>query len=66
MTIIINGDTKEIPHGLNLDGVLEFFSLPSQRVAVELNKTVIPRREWSTTTVAESDRIEVIHFVGGG
>lgn len=66
MTIIINGDIEEIPSGLNLEGILEFFSLPSQRVAVELNKTVVPRREWSTTTVAESDKIEVIHFVGGG
>jgi len=66
MTIIINGDVKEIPNGLNLEDVLNFFSLPSQRVAVELNKTVVPRREWGTTTVAESDKIEVIHFVGGG
>jgi len=66
MTFVINGDSKEVPNGLNLEGVLEFFSLPSQRVAVELNKTVIPRREWTTTTVAESDKIEVIHFVGGG
>jgi len=66
MTIIINGDVKEIPNGLNLEDVLNFFSLPSQRVAVELNKTVVPRREWGTRTVAESDKIEVIHFVGGG
>jgi sulfur carrier protein len=66
MTVTINGDIKEIPSGLNLKGVLEFFSLPSQRVAVELNKAVIPRREWDTTAVAESDKIEVIHFVGGG
>lgn len=66
MTIIINGDIKEIPNSLNLEDVLSFFSLPSQRVAVELNKTVVPRREWDTTTVAENDKIEVIHFVGGG
>ena len=66
MTIIINGDVKEIPNGLNLEDVLNFFSLPSQRVAVELNKTVVPRREWGTRPVAESDKIEVIHFVGGG
>jgi len=66
MTIIINGDTKEIPGGLNLEDVLDLFSLPSQRVAVELNKNVVPRREWNKTTVAESDKIEVIHFVGGG
>ena len=66
MTIIINGDSKEIPSGLNLEGVLDFFSLPSKRIAVELNKTVIPRREWETTVIAESDKIEVIHFVGGG
>lgn len=66
MTIIINGDIKEIPNSLNLEDVLSFFSLPSQRVAVELNKTVVPRREWDTTTVTENDKIEVIHFVGGG
>ena len=66
ITITINGDSKEIPKGSNLEDVLNFFSLPSQRVAVELNKTVVPRREWSTTTVSDSDKIEVIHFVGGG
>ena len=66
MTIIINGDIKEIPNSLNLEDVLSLFSLPSQRVAVELNKTVVPRREWDTTTVTENDKIEVIHFVGGG
>jgi thiamine biosynthesis protein ThiS len=66
MTIIINGDIKEIPNDSTLDDMLNFFSLPSKRVAVELNKTVVPRREWGTTTIAESDKIEVIHFVGGG
>jgi sulfur carrier protein len=66
MTIIINGDTKEVPAGLTLQDVLEFFSLPSQRVAVELNKAVISRRDWKTTKVSEKDKIEVIHFVGGG
>ena len=43
MTIIINGDKKEIPAGLTLEGVLEYFLLPSQRVAVELNKAVVFR-----------------------
>ena len=66
MTVVINGDIKEIPSGLTLEGVLELFSLPSQRVAVELNKAVISRRDWKTTAVGEQDKIEVIHFVGGG
>jgi thiamine biosynthesis protein ThiS len=66
MTIVINGDIKEVPTGLTLEGVLKYFSLPSKRVAVELNKAVVTRRDWKTTEVVEKDKIEVIHFVGGG
>jgi sulfur carrier protein len=66
MTIYINGEARDVPAELNLSAVLEFFSLPTQRVAVELNKEVVRRGEWESRRVAENDRIEVIHFVGGG
>jgi len=66
VTIILNGEKKEIESEVTLDRLLDLFSLPKQRVAVELNKVVISRKDWEQTAVGESDRIEVVHFVGGG
>jgi len=66
MKVFLNGESKDIPDGLNLAQLLEHFDLPSQRVAVELNKSVVRRSDWAAVTVADSDTIEVIHFVGGG
>lgn len=66
MKVFLNGQLKDIPDGLNLSQLLEHFDLPSQRVAVELNRTVVRRSDWPAITVADSDTIEVIHFVGGG
>jgi thiamine biosynthesis protein ThiS len=66
MKVFLNGETREVPPDLDLERLLEHFSLPSQRVAVELNKTVIRRADWQCTKIQDSDTIEVIHFVGGG
>lgn len=66
MKVFLNGENREVPSGLDLEQLLEHFSLPSQRVAVELNKTVVRRADWKNTQVNDSDTIEVIHFVGGG
>ncbi len=65
-TIILNGEVKEIEGEVTVDRLLDLFSLPKQRVAVELNKEVISRKDWEQTRVCESDKIEVVHFVGGG
>lgn len=66
VTIVLNGEKKEIESEVTLDRLLDLFSLPRQRVAVELNKEVISRKDWEKTTVSSEDRIEVVHFVGGG
>lgn len=66
MNILINGEKKEIAEKINLAEMLDRFSLPSQRVAVELNRQVIRRKDWDQTDISEGDVIEVIHFVGGG
>lgn len=66
MIVLINGESREVPESVNLTTLLELFSLPSQRVAVELNRNVIRRVDWETVTISEGDKIEVIHFVGGG
>lgn len=64
--IKLNGETKTIDRGVTLDRLLDLFSLPRQRVAIELNRSVVSRNDWNATSIGEGDVIEVIHFVGGG
>ena len=66
MRIFINGETKEIANELNLNELLKHFSLPEERVAIELNKEVVRKKDWENIKIADGDRLEVIHFVGGG
>lgn len=66
VNIFLNGESREIPAEIDLARLLEHFSLSSQRVAVELNHSVIRRTDWPTTIVRDGDQIEIVHFVGGG
>ena len=66
MKIIVNGETKEIPGNLNLTGLLEHLSMPDERIAIELNKEVIRKKDWETIKINDADKVEIIHFVGGG
>lgn len=64
--IQFNGQPQEVPEGLTLAALLEWLKLPSDRVAVEYNLEIVPRDRWSETPVGVGDRLEVVHFVGGG
>ncbi|MGQ0541225.1 MAG: sulfur carrier protein ThiS [Blastocatellia bacterium] len=66
MTIFINGESRDIEDSISLDRLLDSFSMPKQRVAVELNREVVRKKDWHETTIGNGDRLEVIHFVGGG
>lgn len=66
ITIVLNGEDREVPAEIRLDQLLELFSLPKQRVAIELNHRVVRRAEWPATVIHGRDRVEVVHFVGGG
>jgi sulfur carrier protein len=66
MNILINGETKTISNELNLRDLLKYFSLPQERVAVELNKKVVRKQDWETIKISDGDKLEIIHFVGGG
>lgn len=66
MNIIINGETKEISKQVNLSELLKLLALPSERIAIELNKEVVRKKDWENIQVGDGDRLEVIHFVGGG
>jgi len=66
MRVLVNGETKEIPNEVNLSELLKNLSLPSERIAIELNKEVVRKRDWENVKVSDADKIEIIHFVGGG
>jgi sulfur carrier protein len=68
MTLQINGQTRSFsePVPSTLDQVLLQLGMKADRVAVERNGEIVPRTQWSETAVQSGDRIEVVHFVGGG
>ena len=66
ITITLNGETRKVPEEIILDGLIELLRLPRKRVAIELNESVVRRAEWPSTTVKDGDKLEIVHFVGGG
>ena len=66
MRVEINGESRELPEGLSLNDLIRELSLAPERIAVELNHEVVRRQEWPLTMIANDDRIELVHFVGGG
>jgi thiamine biosynthesis protein ThiS len=64
--VYLNGESKDVSESLTLADLVNELELPAQRIAVELNRTVIRRSEWANTEIAADDRIEIVHFVGGG
>jgi thiamine biosynthesis protein ThiS len=66
MRIQINGEEREFERELPLAELIQHLSLPAERIAVELNRHVISRKQWPATLVKDGDRLEIVHFVGGG
>lgn len=67
--IQLNGQKRRID-GLaapvSLDQLVTALRLQSDRIAVECNGVIAPRSTWSQTEINEDDRLEIVHFVGGG
>ena len=66
MQIRINGETREFTDQLRLNDLVRELSLTPERIAIELNHRVIRRNEWPETILNDGDRVEIVHFVGGG
>lgn len=66
LRITLNGETQEIEEGTTLLALLEQLKLAPERLAVELNLNVVRRDEWSEVKLSDGDRVEIVHFVGGG
>lgn len=66
MTVTINGEARDVPEGLNVEGLLAVLGLSAERVAIERNLEILPRNQWNITQVRSGDNYEIVHFVGGG
>ncbi len=66
MRLHINGEDKEFPALTTLAALIEHLGAKSDRVAVELNRDIVPRLRWDSTPIHDGDRLEIVHFVGGG
>lgn len=66
MRVTVNGESKELEEGLTLQGLVEGLALAPERIAAELNGEVVRRADWPAVALADGDRVEIVHFVGGG
>jgi len=66
MRIQLNGEPYEGPDAITVAQLLERLGIERARVAVEVNLNILPKEEYATTALKEGDRLEVVHFIGGG
>ncbi len=66
MQLFVNGDEKNLPNVTTLAQLIAELGMQGDRVAVELNRDIVPRAQWDETKLGEGDRLEIVHFVGGG
>ena len=66
MRVELNGEPQELDEGATLSTLIEQLALAPERVAVELNRDVVRRADWPATRLSDGDRVEIVHFVGGG
>jgi thiamine biosynthesis protein ThiS len=64
--LTINGEGRTLSAIGSLSGLIEQLGMKSDRVAIELNREIVPREQWAVTPLQDGDRLEIVHFVGGG
>ena len=66
MNITLNGEDRALNGAQTLAGLVESLGLDVRKVAVERNLEIVPRSLYANTPLADGDRIEIVHFIGGG
>ena len=64
--IKINGEPQEVDQAINLSKLVATLGLKPEQIAIELNQNVARRADWPNTLLRPDDKIEIVHFVGGG
>lgn len=66
MQIFVNGDPREVTDALPLSALIAELELTGRRIAVEVNRELVPRGRFDGHTLTPGDQVEIIHAVGGG
>jgi len=66
MRLLINGDERTIPGAGDIAALVAALGLDARKVAVERNLEIVPRSLYAATPLGDGDRIEIVHFIGGG
>jgi len=66
LTFMLNGETRNYPPPLSVAVLLERIGLDKRKVAVELNEEIVLRSVYAETLIQRGDRLEIVHFIGGG
>jgi sulfur carrier protein len=66
LLVEVNGESREVPASITLSEFVRFLALAPERLAIELNRQVVRRADWQQTPLKDGDRVEIVHFVGGG
>ena len=64
--IVVNGEARAVPGGLNVAGLLAWLGVDGGRVAVELDRRIMRKAAWDGTPVEAGAQVEIVQFVGGG
>lgn len=66
LTVTLNGETRQLDAPTSVRGLLESLGLDPAKIAVERNLEIVPRSTYGEVAVANGDRLEIVHFIGGG
>jgi thiamine biosynthesis protein ThiS len=66
MRLTVNGEARDVPDGVSIAALVTLLGLDKRKLAVERNLEIVPRSAFGATLLRESDRIEIVAFVGGG
>ena len=64
--IKLNGKFKSVPKNYKISDLLNDLKIPLKKVAIELNQVIMDKKKISKTTLKKNDKIEIVHFIGGG
>ena len=66
LDLLVNGESRAVPEGCTVAGLVELLGLTGRRVAVAINRDVVPRSAFGSRRLAPGDRVEILEAVGGG
>ncbi len=66
MRIRVNGEERKVPAGTSVSALLPILGIDGGRIAVEVNREIVPKSEHCTRVLAEGDQLEIVTMVGGG